>query len=243
MHSVTMFNPKPTIQLIPIAGHTPIVIIDDFLLHPDALVAEVCQACDKFTNAPKNAFPGLELRMPESFSSRLNDFFIQHISKLLGARRSLSMFSRLSMITLAPDELARSQRICHQDQINESPQHCFAASVLYLFKNPELGGTSFYAPKIDQARIKQLYINPSAWDELPEQEATELFGTKPHYMTESNPYFELLGNVEAKWNRVIFYDGSIFHSGHITKPELLSRDPAQGRLTINGFFTCRKALG
>ena len=41
---------------------------------------------------------------------------------------------------------------------------------------------------------------------------------------------------------MIFYDGSIFHSGDIPVPEKLSADPHHGRLTLNGFFTCmRKA--
>jgi hypothetical protein len=40
---------------------------------------------------------------------------------------------------------------------------------------------------------------------------------------------------------VIFYDGSIFHSAHIAAPQLLSDDPLQGRLTLNGFLTCRRS--
>ena len=43
--------------------------------------------------------------------------------------------------------------------------------------------------------------------------------------------------IEPKWNRLIFYDGDVFHSGDIRAPERLSDDPAVGRLTLNGFFT------
>jgi hypothetical protein len=38
----------------------------------------------------------------------------------------------------------------------------------------------------------------------------------------------------------VFYDGNLFHSSHILAPELLSDDPARGRLTLNGFFICRR---
>jgi hypothetical protein len=37
----------------------------------------------------------------------------------------------------------------------------------------------------------------------------------------------------------IFYDATIFHSGQIGAPELLSADPATGRLTINAFIRYR----
>jgi Family of unknown function (DUF6445) len=47
--------------------------------------------------------------------------------------------------------------------------------------------------------------------------------------------------VPAAFNRAVFYDGGQFHSSHITQPALLSADPARGRLTLNGFFICRRA--
>ncbi|MEO7251592.1 MAG: DUF6445 family protein, partial [Arenimonas sp.] len=58
----------------------------------------------------------------------------------------------------------------------------------------------------------------------------------------SNQYFERIGRVEAKWNRMIFYDGRTFHSGEVGSSRALGGDPMSGRLTLNGFFTCtRKA--
>jgi hypothetical protein len=39
----------------------------------------------------------------------------------------------------------------------------------------------------------------------------------------------------------VFYDGGQFHSSHITRPEMLSDDPAHGRLTLNGFFVCKRS--
>jgi len=47
-------------------------------------------------------------------------------------------------------------------------------------------------------------------------------------------------SIPAKWNRLIFYDGGVLHSGDITAPQKLSNDPVAGRLTLNGFFTCRR---
>jgi hypothetical protein len=46
--------------------------------------------------------------------------------------------------------------------------------------------------------------------------------------------------VPAKWNRLIFYDGDVFHTSDIREAGKLSDDPDSGRLTLNGFFTCSR---
>jgi hypothetical protein len=56
-------------------------------------------------------------------------------------------------------------------------------------------------------------------------------------MTESTDLAELLTVVPARFNRLVFYDGSLPHSGHITHPELLSDNVSKGRLTLNFFTT------
>ncbi len=237
-----MFNPRPRIQLIPIPGHRPCVVVDDFMQDPQSLVDYALENRERFSMALPNTFPGLELPMPEAFSARLNDFFIQHVRGLLGARRTESLYSRLSMATLQPHELGVFQRICHTDRLTTNPTQCFAASVLYLFRDPNLGGTSFYAPKMSVAETHRLYYAAnSPWCDMSNEEFTGMLGTAPAYQTASNDYFELLCTIPAAWNRAIFYDGCIFHSGHITAPQLLEADPLRGRLSLNGFFTCRRA--
>jgi hypothetical protein len=47
--------------------------------------------------------------------------------------------------------------------------------------------------------------------------------------------------VPPRFNRLIFYDGSLFHAGDIPHPGLLRDDVRSGRLTFNGFFVCRRA--
>jgi hypothetical protein len=39
---------------------------------------------------------------------------------------------------------------------------------------------------------------------------------------------------------LIFYDGGMLHAANVAQPEALSDDPLTGRLTLNGFFTCRR---
>jgi hypothetical protein len=76
---------------------------------------------------------------------------------------------------------------------------------------------------------------------LPAAEFSARHGLQPGYMTASNQWFEKIASVPARWNRLIFYSGMVFHSGDIA-PERLCDDPRTGRLTLNGFFTCRRNL-
>ncbi|MES2316317.1 MAG: DUF6445 family protein [Pseudomonadota bacterium] len=233
-----MFNPAPRIELLAIAGHKPCIVVDDFLLDPEAMVDAVARARDGFAPAPLNAYPGIELPAPDALSAQLDGFFMQHVRQRLGARRTVRMHSRLSIVTLAPQQLQPLQRVCHRDRLAAEADQSVAAAVVYLFRDPALGGTSFYAPRQGMAETERLI---TAWNGMGQAAMTEVIGAEPGYLVGSNRYFELLATVPAKFNRAIFYDGSMFHSSHVTRPELLNADPAQGRLTLNGFFVCRNA--
>lgn len=233
-----MFNPYPQIQLIEIAGQKPCVVVDDFLTDPDLMVEAAVRYKDGFAPAAANAYPGLEMPAPDALTARLAEFFGQHVRHLLGGRRTVRMHSRLSIVTREHHELSPLQRICHRDRLDTTSEHCVAASVLYLFQDAALGGTSFYAPRQTIAETDRLI---AGWNEMSQEAMTEAIGAAPSYLTGSNAHFELLTTIAAKFNRIIFYDGGMFHSSHVTRPELLSPEPDLGRLTLNGFFVCRKA--
>ena len=113
------------------------------------------------------------------------------------------------------------------------------ASVLYLFHDPELGGTGFYVPRRSAADTGALFADarlapPSAF-------ATK-YGLSPGYMHGSNAWFQRIGGIAARWNRLIIYDGGMLHASDVIAPDRLSADPRSGRLTLNGFFTCRRNL-
>lgn len=114
------------------------------------------------------------------------------------------------------------------------------ASVLYLFRDPELGGTGFYVPKRSSADTGRLFADARL--DSPSVFATK-YGLSPGYMHEGNAWFRRIGGIAAKWNRLIIYDGGMLHASDIAAPDRLSADPRSGRLTLNGFFTCRRNLG
>ncbi|MGB9150899.1 MAG: DUF6445 family protein [Burkholderiales bacterium] len=236
-NNLLVFNPQPTIEEIFFSPGQSCLVIDNAVLNPDGLVRFAAEHFKDFQPPTVYAYPGMELLGSSEISAALNDFFLTHIRHSFQGRRTVSMYSRLSLMTLQPSELKPSQWICHRDRYINEPHLSIAASVLYLFLDPAFGGTSFYRPKKPSREIERL-INDST--SLSAEAFKQKYSLKADYMTASNDYFELIGQVEAKWNRIIFYDGSIFHSSSFCAPEKIKADPLSGRLTFNGFFTCRK---
>ncbi len=231
-----MFTRKPHIQAVPLFGGHECLIVDDVLQAPEQWLRYAVERHAQFYEGPPNAYPGLELRMPDDISAKLDDFFREHIRARLGARRTLRMYSRLSLVTTPPHALEPRQWLCHRDSQQVQPGECIAASVGYLFHEATLGGTHFFRPKKSALETAHLVHDSST---LSREAFTEKHGITARYFTESNAYFERVYTAPAQFNRMIFYDGSLFHSGDITAPEKMSADPAVGRLTLNGFFTCK----
>lgn len=226
-----MFNPRPTIRYVAIDGRHTCAVIDDFLLEPHKLIAHAAAQREQFAIDPHNYYPGPELGLGKAFAFALDEFLMQHVRRSLGARRTVSVSSRLSMATLGVDQLRPLQRLCHRDAAALPAGEGVAASVAYLFDEPRLGGTSFYAPK--QSLEETAALLRAAQDGKLEVAAS--------YMNASNAWFEQVCSVPAAFNRAIFYDGSVFHAAQIEEPGMLSEDPARGRLTMNGFFRYRKS--
>ena len=230
-----LFNPAPSISVVPIAAERVCVVVDNALLDPEALVDWA--ATQAFEPPRGYPYPGLVLGTPAAITQRVGDFFALHARSRIGARRTLDVVARLSLVTVPPAELEPIQWQCHRDQLAVEPDKVlFAASVLYLFRNPALGGTSFYKPLQPEAQIKRMTGDSES---LTAADFSARYGLRAGYMVGSNPYFEHAARVPAAWNRMIFYDGGLFHSADIDA-SALSADPRAGRLTLNGFYTCRR---
>jgi hypothetical protein len=232
------FNPTPTVSRVQITREQVCVVVDDALLRPEGLIE---WAAERTFELPTGyAYPGLILEAPETLSQPVADEFTRHAGGLLGAQRTLDFFVRLSLATLPPDLLEPVQWQCHRDRLAAEPDRViYAAMVLYLFRNPALGGTSFYRPRRPATETDRMLADSQM---LGADEFRARYGLQPGYMVGSNAYFERVAQIPAAWNRMIFYDGGLFHSADIHDPTLLSADPRSGRLTLNGFFACSRGL-
>ena len=229
------FNPTPAISTVALPGGHLAVVIDDMLLDPDGLVAWARE--QPFHPPAGYTYPGVVVDAPQVLSQRFADHFAQHARTRLQARRTLAHDVRLSMVTTPPGELDPRQWQCHRDRVSMDPATLYVASVLYLFRDPALGGTSFYVPRQSPSATDRIQYDSQT---LSAAQFSARYGLQPGYMDGSNAYFDCVARVPAAWNRMILYDAGFFHSGDIGRPDLLTTDPATARLTLNGFFSCRR---
>lgn len=235
-----MFNADPKIQAVAITPRQTCYVIDDALADPDALVELAVAQRAGFADLPGNAFPGPELVLAAARTDQVRAFFDRHVRALLGGETTLQATARLSLVTRAPDQLQPRQCICHVDRLDLAPGQLATAAVLYLFDDPALGGTAFYMPKRPMPEVLALFRDAATMD------ATRFearHGIARGYMTGSNRWFRKVGSVPARRNRMIFYSGTMLHSGEIRHPERLDPDPRRGRLTLNAFLTCARNVG
>jgi hypothetical protein len=233
-----MFNPNAQLRVEAFEDRYTCIVVDDALRDPDQLVRYAAAHRDAFRPAA-TAYPGVSLAAPADVASDLAAYFALQVRRRFDARRLVNLNCVLSMVTVPPAALQPAQWLCHSDLLTLDPRQSIQASVLYLFKDETLGGTSFYSTTRSPQETARLFddavrLSPAAF--------TQRYAITPGYMLGSNPYFRRVGSIAARWNRLIFYDGRTLHSGDIATPEKLSSDPLTGRLTLNGFFTSRKNL-
>jgi len=234
-----MLNRDARISREAIAPGHDCVIVDDALSEPERWVELAVRHRADFVAPSHNAYPGIELRLPDAISQQLERFFSEHVRRHFGARRTLRHYCRLSLATLQPAQLEPRQWICHRDRLDPGPDALVAACVLYLFRDPALGGTGFHVPRRSAHETAVLVHESGTLDRAA---FSRKYAINAGYHTETTAWFERTAAIEARWNRLIFYDGgSVFHGSDIGAPERLSADPAIGRLTLNGFFVCRRS--
>ncbi len=231
--SAALFNPNPVVQTVLLSNGQQVYVIDDFAQNPEALVALAQSAAGRFQTPAGHPYPGPQLALPEVLSGQLDAHFQQHGRPPLQLGSSLGMYARFSRVTQSGPTLDARQRICHRDDSSNEPGQRISAAVHYLFRNEQLGGTVFFRSLMSDTDTQGFLRDANTMD-------GDAFGAKyglpAGYMTQSNRYFEVIGRVPARWNRVVFYDGAIFHSGDIQGPSLADYQAAPGRLTINAFF-------
>ncbi len=234
-----LFNPRATMRVVQFDDRHFCLVVDDALLNPGELVQFAAERRAEFNSVDFSYYPGVYLMAPADLTERLTDYFQLQARRRFDARRCLETVCRYGMVTLPPGALRPIQWLCHRDDVGLDARLSMQASVLYLFDDPELGGTGFYVPTRSAADTGALFADARL---VPPSVFATKYGLSPGYMHETNAWFRRIGGIVANWNRLIIYDGGMLHASDIAAPERLSADPESGRLTLNGFFTCRRNL-
>lgn len=211
-----------------------VIVIDDLLKHPDALVnfAITHQFTPYPTPQPGTGYPGVRLTAPAEYSSELMSFLRELLVTEFQQDPSIEMRKAeccLSLTTKQPEELGQIQLTPHFDTSNYNQ----FAILLYLCQQ-EHGGTAFYRHNKTGFETvtpdrSNTYMNIyfSELKEIKRQQA---------YFTESDEQFTKINHIDAQFNRLVIYRSCLIHSPYISNPDIsVSSDPATGRLTANSF--------
>jgi len=217
------FTPSAVMSVGPQAS--PVLCIDGFSADPAALVDLACEAA--FIDVGSR-YPGVRAPAPQRYIETLLEATAALIEPAFGAPVQELELCAFSMVTTPPEKLRAIQRIPHFD----GPDQERIAFLHYLCM-PYQGGTSFY-------RHRATGLSEITQDDVERYRDTvvaELEADSPvhSYVIDHTRFFERLHGVDAAFNRLVIYRGNALHSGDISARTVLSEDPRQGRLTINGF--------
>lgn len=231
-----MFNPAPVVQRIAL-GDTAVCVVDDALQEPARWAAMAAQHAGGFVAAPQNAYPGIELPMPDAIALQCMRWFDAHLARHFGLAGTEHGHAKLAIATLPEAQLQPFQTIPHIDRMPGPPGQAVMASVLYLFDDATLGGTRFFRPRVPPSQLATLFEDAARLDATP---FGDRHGLPRAYPDGATAWFEPVLTIPPRWNRLVVYPGTIFHCSHVPDPARLSADPASGRLTLNGFYGCRR---
>ncbi len=134
-----------------------------------------------------------------------------------------------SMVTRPPETLGPRQRAPHIDTVE--PKHL--AILHYLSDTPDTGTAFFRQRSTGIERVTAENFDP--YVAAAQADNPQAAG----YICGSDPWFEEIGRVEARPDRLVIYEGCLLHSGIIPPDMVLSDDPLTGRLTANIFIKGR----
>ena len=146
-------NPALEITVVAVTEQQACVVVDDFLLNPDEVVAYASERMADFS-MPERAYPGVVLPVANNMMAPLIRFIQTEMSRLFSfCRGGIEFHTQLSIITLQPRDFSWIQRLCHTDPKLADGRRNYAA-LLYLFHDPALGGPAFSAGRTRNSGLK-----------------------------------------------------------------------------------------
>lgn len=210
------------------AERQPLMIVDGTLADPQSMIDAACDAV--FYQPEHTNYPGINAPLPLAYCHTVVTALRGPIEAAFGLSRStyLKYFGFFALATIGSAEAQPIQKIPHHD----SPDPNRLALVHYLCRG-EFGGTGFFRhlrtgfESVDRSR-EATYV-AAARSEL------AIGANSAGYAGPQMANYQLIGQAEAVFNRLIIYRSHVLHSA-LLAAEPGSADPVTGRLTANGFI-------
>ncbi|WP_349322576.1 DUF6445 family protein [Asticcacaulis sp. MM231] len=216
-----------------------VVVIDDFL--DDAhKVVEAAAALAPFPPEGATAYPGQRRQIsPGDAASVYVLSALQtaapYILKGFAAKDFAVVEASFSLLTTRPEGLRAVQRVPHVD----CDDHSVLAVLHHLHDLPGTG-TAFYR-HIGTGLERADTGNSQRLRQALSTEAQSLDRASASYVSAYDDLYEKIFSVEARFNRLVIYQGFLLHSGYISPDFAYSDDPRKGRLTGNIFVRTQGA--
>ena len=217
-----------------LGSETRILVVDDFMDEVD-LLREQAAAMAPFTPEVDTYYPGLRRMIHEDDATTYRHVsegmaaLLPLMTQAYGVERLRPIEACFCLVTKRPEEVGIGQHVPHYDSADPR----YFAFLHYLNREPQ-GGTGFYRHRASGFER----LNPAreaAYSSVRDRELAQ-YGPPPvGYISDSTDQFERTGFFEAKYNRLLVYQGSVLHSGHIPSDFAYSDNPLAGRLTLNIF--------
>lgn len=223
-------NPDLTIDIMPLGrSREPLLKVDDFLAAPEEMTEAAARA--SWRDLPPGGYPGRRAGLPRDYVKavlRRMDGPIR--ARLLGgAKMKLDRFDcAFSMVTQPPAALTPLQRAPHIDIASGS-----RVAILHYLCDARFGGTAFF--RQEATGLEQVGPGDKARYLAARTRDLSALGPQHGYPGAAVPGYVRTAAVAARFDRLVAYRSFSLHSGIIDAPELLSADPAQGRLTVTIF--------
>jgi hypothetical protein len=226
-------NPRARVSLRRLGREQqPLLVIDDVLLNADALV-EVAGACT-FGVPEETYYPGFNAPLPRSYFIALLAVLRPSFERAFGIKDDTSLMASgfFALATTPFDAFTPYQKIPHYDQLFSDHLAC-----VHYLNHQTAAGTGFFRHKATGFEC----VNPSRRDLYLDLVRSELLESEPQltrFCGADTPNFEMIDQVEMRFNRMVLYPSHILHCALFEGVEL-SADPRKGRLTANSFYRPR----
>lgn len=223
-------NENLTVSVHPLGRSSePLLIIDDFLADPNRLVA-AAQAAKDWADVAAGGYPGMRAPLPGRYARqtlRRLDPIIR--AKLVGVGSNLARFEcSFSRVTRSPDALDPVQKLPHIDIARET-----RVAILHYLCGPPHGGTAFF--RQDSTGLEQVHPADKARYIGARKHDLAALQNTAGFPDGTTPGYTQIGQVEARFNRVVIYRSFTLHSGVITDAAYTPTPDRIGRLTANFF--------
>jgi hypothetical protein len=234
MHYDFAINPDHTITKTEFdKGKHFVLVIDDLLQNPEEVVHFAKHsAYFNPVGADGSCYPGIRDVMPAPYARALMSVIQPLVAKHYfcnAALDTITPMTKLSLVTLKPEQLRDSQRVPHVDCDSNNE---FA--LLHYFCSEIHGGTSLYRYKPSgQVQVENDYVST-----MKQITATAMKRPDEHqgYLNGDTSVFERAIQVKAKFNRLVLFKGNLLHCADINSTQSYSDNISEARLSIASFM-------